>query len=543
MLFTTSIKPRYVAVVAGSLILAACGGGGSSAPASQTPGTPATPDVPPTPVAPPPYTLNPSTLTAKFVAGYPVTITATASQTTTFVGIAYVKLNADNSVIESVQAKPNADGSVAVTVATSASAVAGHYAGNVTVNVCKDTNCTAQLDGAPFKVPYVIDVVSPAGGATTSNLSTLAPLAGAGDWNGYQGNAAHTGLVPVTLNASAFNLRWKFEAPAVNGQQATISDVVTGNGQLYFSTGGYWDASARGHQLFALKEHDATQAWIHDFGDLQYATTNPPAYADGKVYLSAGSQSSTSMYSFDAKNGTQLFSTRTSSQWEHYLAPVVFGGSVYSNGGTYGGMYAFDANAGNQQWFATLSQVDGWTPAVDANYTYVYLNTQLFVNNRLTGASVGQIPGASSGWPYGLTPLLGAANSVIVADSNALTRFDTSTFTARWKVDGNYRAAPAYDSKIVYVLRDKSLALEARNEADGSLAWSWTPPTTAKQWLGNVVLTNNLAFVSTDSATYAIDRNSHAPVWTYPSGGKLSISANGVLYINSQTSIVAVNVK
>lgn len=545
MHLTTSIKPRYLAIAISSLFLVACGGGGgSSTPANSTSVTPATPDVPPAPTTPPPYTITPGKLTAKFVAGYPTTITAKASQTTTFVGIAYIKFNADNNVIESVQSKNNADGSIDVTVATSASATVGHYAGDITVNVCKDANCASQLDGAPFKVPYVIDVVSPAGGATTSNPTALGPLTGAGDWSGYQGNPAHTGLVPVTLSPSAFNVRWKYEAPAVNGTQMKITDVVTGNGQLYFSTGPYFDSVAQGHLLFALREHDATQAWVHDFADLKYATTNPPAYADGKVYLSAGSQDSTAMYGFDAKSGTQLFKTPTSSQWEHYPAPVVLGGRVYSEGGRYGGMYAFDANAGSQQWFVELSQLDGWTPAVDANNIYVYLGAQLSVHNRLTGARISVITGTRIDWPdYSATPMLGASNNVIVPGTSALTDLDPTALAVRWKVDGSYRPGPAYDSKIVFALRDKSLALEARNEADGSLAWSWTPPTTAKQWLGNIVLTNNLAFVSTDAATYAIDRNTHASVWTYPVGGKLSMSSNGILYINSQTSILAINVK
>lgn len=540
MHLTTSLRLRYLAVAAGSLFLVACGGG-SSAPAVQIPTTPTAP--PPPPPAAPPYIISPTTLAAKYVVGYPVTIDLTATQSTPFVGVVYIKMVADQNVIDTVQIKTNADGSVGASVKLSATIAAGHYAGNVTINVCKDVNCTAQLEGAPFKLPYVVDVVSPAGGVTTANLSSLAPLAGAADWAGYQANAGHTGLVPVTLSPSAFNLRWTYEAPAVNGRQATITDVATGNGQLYFATGPYWDASTNGHTLFALKEQDGAQVWNHDFGNLRYPATNPPAYANGKVYLSAGSQESTAMYGFDAASGTQLFSTATSSQWEHYLAPAVYGGSLYSNGGTYGGMYAFDATSGAQQWFARLAQIDGWTPAVDGNNTYIYLNNQLIVSNRLTGAIVGQITGTNSGWPNGLTPLLGAANSVIVADSNALTAFDTSALRVSWKVDGSFRPAPAYSDKQIYVLRDKPLALEVRNETDGSLAWSWTPPATVKQLQGNIVLTNNLVFVSSGDTTYAIDRSSHASVWTHPAGGKLSLSSNGVLYINSQSSIVAINLK
>jgi hypothetical protein len=538
----SSIKSRYLAAAVASLFLAACGGGGSGSPVGSTPTGPVTPTPPPPPAVQPPYTVSPSPLTAKYVAGYPATILAGATQTTAFVGIAYIKVSADSSVIESVQASASADGRVAVTVQTSGSVAPGHYAGNVTVNVCKDPNCASQLDGAPFKVPYVIDVVSPEGGAAMSNAPALAPLAGAGDWSGFQANAAHTGLVPVTLNPSAFTVRWKYEAPAVNGKQMTISDIATGNGQLYFSTGPYWDASSQGHQLFALKEQDASRAWVHDFGGLRTATTNPPGFSAGKVLIAAGSQESTAMFAFDAANGTQLFSTPMTSQWEHYLAPVVVGGSIYSEGGGYGGMYAFDAGTGAQKWFTGLSQVDGWTPAVDANYAYVYLGGQLQVLDRLTGASVSKFQGTESGWPNGLTPMLGAQNSVIVAGRTKLAAFDT-TKGLRWEVAGNYHPGPAYADKLIYVFRNESLALEARNEADGSLVWSWTPPQGAETSSNNILLTNNLVFLSTDKATYAIDRTTHAPVWTYPFAGKLSMSANGILYINDRSSILAVNLK
>ncbi|WP_373988929.1 PQQ-binding-like beta-propeller repeat protein [Duganella sp. BuS-21] len=545
MRLSTSLSLPYLAVAAGSLVLAACGGGGSNTPGVQTP-TPTTPTPPPVvppPVVAAPYTISPATLTMKYVAGYPVTFFAKATQTTPFVGVVYIKMVADQNVIDSVEIKTNADGSINASLNTSGTVAAGHYAGNLTINVCKDVNCTAQLEGAPFKVPYVIDVASPAGSLTTANLSSLVPLAGAGDWSGYQANAAHTGLVPVTLNPSTFKLRWTYETPAANGSLGSISDISTGNGHVYFGTGTYWNNNTAGHQLLALKEQDGSQAWNHDFGNLRYASTNPPTYANGKVYLSAGSQESTAMFGFDAASGAQLFSTPTAAQWPTYLAPVVYGGGLYSNGGRYGGMYAFDAITGVEKWFASLTQVDGWAPAVDANNTYIYLNGEFIVTDRLTGNPVGKIAGSNSGWQNGVTPLLGAVNSAIVADSNALSAFDISALRVRWKVDGSFHTGPAYGDKQVYVLRDQPLALEVRNETDGSLAWSWKAPATVDQWLGNVVLTNNLVFVSSDNTTYAIDRSSHASVWTYPAGGKLSLSANGVLYINTQSSIVAINVK
>ena len=169
--------------------------------------------------------------------------------------------------------------------------------------------------------------------------------------------------------------------------------------------------------------------------------------------------------------------------------------------------FGFDATTGAQKWFATLAQVDGWTPAVDANNAYIYLQGEFVIIDRLTGNTVAKITDTNTGPFNGVPPLLGAANSAIVSNYNALTAFDTSARRMRWKVAGGFLPGSAYADKQVYVLRDQPLALEVRNEADGSLAWSWTPPASVEIWLSSVVLTNNLVFVSSDDTTYAIDRD------------------------------------
>lgn len=123
-----------------------------------------------------------------------------------------------------------------------------------------------------------------------------------------------------------------------------------------------------------------------------------------------------------------------------------------------------------------------------------------------------------------------------------LTDFDTTARTVRWTVRGNFLAGTAYDNKMVFALQSP-LTLDVYNEADGSLASSWTALSSSQQWSSNILLTNNIVFVSTDSIRYAIDPGTHLPVWSHPFAGKLSRSANGILYINSENNILAVNVQ
>jgi len=51
-------------------------------------------------------------------------------------------------------------------------------------------------------------------------------------------------------------------------------------------------------------------------------------------------------------------------------------------------------------------------------------------------------------------------------------------------------------------------------------------------FMSDVLVTDNLVFVSTNAGTYAIDRTTHQSVWSYPQFGSVAISANGVLYIS-----------
>ena len=102
---------------------------------------------------------------------------------------------------------------------------------------------------------------------------------------------------------------------------------------------------------------------------------------------------------------------------------------------------------------------------------------------------------------------------------------------------GSYVGAPAYADQIIYAVNNQPLRLEARAESDGDLLWSWSPPAdgpplgASTTFLSDVLVTDNLVFVSTNAGTWAIDRNTHQPVWSDPKFGRLSMLANGTLFI------------
>jgi outer membrane protein assembly factor BamB len=93
---------------------------------------------------------------------------------------------------------------------------------------------------------------------------------------------------------------------------------------------------------------------------------------------------------------------------------------------------------------------------------------------------------------------------------------------------------------IVYVANNGQV--EARNESDGSLQWLWIPP--VGQVTGPMIVTKNMLLVSTATSTYALDLTTRQQVWSYPAGGSLTLSAQGILFIaQSSGRLTAVSVR
>ena len=89
---------------------------------------------------------------------------------------------------------------------------------------------------------------------------------------------------------------------------------------------------------------------------------------------------------------------------------------------------------------------------------------------------------------------------------------------------------------MLYAVNGNPVQVEARSEADGSLLWSWVPPQAAETgFVSEPLLTQNLVFVSTNLATYAIDLATHQAVWSYPLVGKLALSKSGIIAGNDGT--------
>lgn len=359
--------------------------------------------------------------------------------------------------------------------------------------------------------------------STLTVLSRVTPdWSAATEWTTYQGNASHSGYVPVTVDAGAFKELW---TTAIGS--AALNPVTAGDGRVYVSTNAYF-----GTQIAtALDVHTGVVLWSRDFGPIH--SIDPPAFDNGTVYLQTGGHEDSFFWGLDAATGSLRFRTPYGNQWGRWYAPTIVGSTAYVAGGYYGGMYAFRTSDGSQQWSVGLNQYDQLAPVVAGGSVYAY--TGLYAPKlSVVGASDGKVVYEVAdptfdwtGWSMDQSPVLGSMSDILATNGGRLLSFDIRTHAIGYEIKTAITGQVSVGNGLVFVRSGKSV--EARKESDGSLVWVWTPP--EGQPTGTMIVTKNLLFVSTSATTYAVDLSSQRQVWTYPAGGSLALSGQGILFI------------
>lgn len=473
-----------------------------------------------------------------------------------FSGAVYAQAVDPNGMFYSGGAIRYGTGNLVLELLTVNSQSPGIHTGQFAIKLCPDAACTSPLPTMPsILLNYSIHVLAEGGAWPGDHLTALSSMPGAPEWATFQGNAAHTGYVPVTLNPNQFSTRWQISAPTFlyNNGMFNLATVTTEGGRFYI---------AGDNAVTAHSEHDGSTLWSYSFSGLTFPSVNPPAVKNGTVYVAAGQQSSTYMFGLDASDGTLQFRSAMSSQWQNYLAPTVGLSGVYTNAGMFGGLYAFNTR-GTMLYFGSTAQQSTWTPAVDSGSVYAYTGDALRVFDPISGslkASISDPTFTNYIYEIGGSAVLGAPNSVFAAAygnsvlnggaiGNKLVHFNLQSNTVDWTIAGVYPSTPAYDNGVVYAVNNNSRQLEARSETDGSLIWTWTPPASGDtKFVSEVLLTKNAVIVSTNLSTYAIDRSTQHAMWSYPAAGNLALSPKGILYIegygtgSSTATLTAINV-
>ncbi|GAB3359345.1 outer membrane protein assembly factor BamB family protein [Lysobacter tyrosinilyticus] len=396
---------------------------------------------------------------------------------------------------------------------------AGTHTGLLTARACADSLCVQ---------PYV---------DTTHSIGYTLKVNAFGEWETLQRTSRHDGYVPVELKPRGYVKAWSFQPP--NG--GTISDVVTGNGNVYFSELG-------AHSVYAKRATDGVTQWRRVFTGI-YVTpdVSPPTVSNGVVYVSTTGQGDTWLYALRASDGMQSYQSQFQTQWAQILNPTVRNGKAYVNAGGVGGVvYAYDLAGGDILWNATGGTYGKNTPAADDDFAYAHNGSTLNVFNPANGSLYASIGPRSAGeWgDYNGTPMLGSADHVLAyngtsysqATGRQLLDYSVANKAVRWTSIGLYNYFPAVAKGVVYATSNESDTLDALDEASGQVLWSWKPRESSINFIGNVVVTDNIVLVSTNTRIYAIDLLTHRDIWSAPTPGTMSISADRMLFVSASAN-------
>ena len=257
-----------------------------------------------------------------------------------------------------------------------------------------------------------------------------------------------------------------------------------------------------------------------------------------------------------------MFATPYDAQWETYLNPTVYNGTVYTGGGRYGGIFSYNATSGAQKWFGYEGQYDGWTPALDDRFAYTFTGSgdtvpiygQFRMIDLASGSTAYLVTDTKFQWS-GYT-----MNSAVVLGSNhdafsinepgsvdsgysfagRLISFDTQadqTHTPHiaWVLSGHFKGQPTLANGVLFANDGGSLL--AMDELTGNTLWAWSPP--SGSLTGTMIATDNLLFASTATTTYAVDLDTHIPDWSYNVSGNLALSDNMLFVAGADGSLYA----
>ncbi|HEY6894443.1 MAG TPA: PQQ-binding-like beta-propeller repeat protein [Rhodanobacteraceae bacterium] len=351
----------------------------------------------------------------------------------------------------------------------------------------------------------------------------------ANEWPVYQGDPEHTGYVNEPLqpfNAHPTPL-WTASVQAVAVSGLAVSDgVVVTVPSTYF---------ANETPLVAVSAVDGTPLWSVDFGSV--FSLNQPAIDGGNVYAQVSNNYQATFISAYALDGTFQWRAPFDSQWEHYLGPIAVNGTLYFDGGEYGGMYAFNEADGSESFYTNLPQYDSWSPTWADGNLIVYTN-ELDVISASTGQIVQTITDPDYDW-RGYSPdesPIVIGNRAYATNYGRLIAFDLDQGTIAWVRNVNATGQVSTDGINLFVVAGGALTM--RDPANGDAIWSWIPSASGSVTT-RIVVTKSHAIVGDDTNTYLVNLQTHQTDSTLATSGLIAYAENTIFIADSSGTLSA----
>jgi outer membrane protein assembly factor BamB len=439
--------------------------------------------------------------------------------------------------------------------------LSGEYSSNLRFHFCSDPACETPYPGSPWYLPYKLSVKS------HTNLTALNSIEGFSGWNSRFGDVRNTGYVPITLNPDQFSYRW-FKALDV----PLVGEVITEGENVFFLQTVALTASSYFFNVTALDGWDGRTSWRQSFASdsrgvgltankdllyfMRYDSSPPSAHFTG----------------LDPENGLTIYDHKIADE-RYAVASALVDGDYFYVGGVFANGYALSAltkTSGEVKWslpFQKAFEDGAAAPTSDDQNIYSFTHSAcnpiefcvpagLRAIDKKTGAVSSFIADpAPTIVDHGenLSPILtdegvlalnGKFNPAMrTADVPNISLYDIVNKVVRWTVSDMFVYKPVVANGIVYSAVSKAaidddstrqINLQAMRLTDGELLWSLPVSSfpSYPHYPSNMIITDNILFMSAGPAVYAIDISSQEVVWRYPFGGLLSLSEKAVLYVH-----------
>jgi len=276
---------------------------------------------------------------------------------------------------------------------------------------------------------FTYTIRDPSGAVSTGTVSITYNATEGSQWTTFGNGPDHAGYAATSMGQGALSQRWAFTTPAGWRQ------VAVAEGKVFVAT-----VQNSLPVLVALDQETGAILWSRTLltgTDYYSSSINSPSYHNGKLYVQYGQQTSAALAAINASDGTKSWSQQVGCQWERYMAPAVSDLGVFINGGTYGGMYGFDLS-GTQKFFATLPQLDRWTPSLHQGNLYSFLGT-LKSHSLTTGGIIWELRIGSEYSSLYRTGAFADGRAFLINDDFTSTKLVCVDLVSRqvlWQVDG-----------------------------------------------------------------------------------------------------------
>lgn len=353
-------------------------------------------------------------------------------------------------------------------------------------------------------------------------------------WSMYQGNAQHTGFVELSIKPDKITQKWSIAIDKCANMD--VFGATLGKKYLFIAVNNYNCPSSL--QTFSFE--DGRLIWKKQYK----AGINAVAYNQGKVTFQTKKAFSplTAIHSLDENDGQEIFSTGFDSLWQSIEVPVIENGKIFAGVGYYSGIAAFDERNGENIWTTEFhsTHLDSGGPALNSMYLIFYTDGFLYNLNKNTGDIISSIKNDNNSYSMrNSTPILSDENDVLIVTGDHLTKFNLRNSNIDFTIN-NVNGEPVVDDHYLYLIQDGYLVALDKNT--GNLIWR------SNYFLGspqvhNLIVTENLIFISNEEKTIAIEKyNHHEVAWFSEIHGLMSLSNKGLFIVSPDASLTVFNI-